>query len=117
MSESLVGVSVAVTRQKAVRFAYAPTPRLPLPGGTNFPASTTDAELIFAFASFSVPSGSHGVAARAWPSKTTPNRIAPKIGCSFMEPPHQGLMPLNISQITSGRRLEDDPQGFSLQMN
>jgi hypothetical protein len=57
MSESEVGVSVAVTRQKAGAFlntAMPPGPPdngPPAPGGVNAPAATTDAEVIF-------PSGS-----------------------------------------------------------
>src|SRR3954466_16315282 len=49
MSESVLGVSVAATRQNDGRFAYGlapPPPRRPLSGGTNVPAATTSARLI-----------------------------------------------------------------------
>src|SRR4030042_417916 len=52
ISESVVGVSVAVTRQKAGAFlktasASGPPIISPPPGGVNCPASTRDAEVIF----------------------------------------------------------------------
>src|SRR4051812_36093305 len=49
MSESVLGVSVAATRQNDGRFAYGlapPPPRRPLSGGTNVPGATTSARLI-----------------------------------------------------------------------
>src|SRR5262245_2312731 len=62
MSESLVGVSVAVTRQNAGSLAYVfVAPRAP--GGVNDPASTIWAESIFAFGSVIPARCSHAVAA------------------------------------------------------
>src|SRR3954468_22453438 len=49
MSESVLGVSVAATRQNDGRFAYGlapPPPRRPPSGGTNVPGATTSARLI-----------------------------------------------------------------------
>ena len=50
MSESLLGVSVARTRQNAGRLAYGFTaaPRPAAAGGTNAPAATGSADSIFA---------------------------------------------------------------------
>src|SRR3954470_3663786 len=59
MSESLVGVNVAATRQNAGSFAYAPLVPALVPGGTNAPRSTTPAKVIRAFVNVSEDSGSH----------------------------------------------------------
>src|SRR5262245_44418618 len=72
MSESLVGFRVAATRQKAGRLAYALPPRPP--GATNWPASTTCANVIVAPATVTVESVSHGTAPKARDeTKTTSN--------------------------------------------
>src|SRR5262245_28616333 len=79
MSESELGVSVAVTGQNAGRVANAPAP-LPLPapaGGTNAPAATTAAEVTFAFVSFMPARDSHGVAAQTFTCKRIAIRQAP----------------------------------------
>src|SRR5437660_11903427 len=70
ISESLVGVDVAVIRQNAGIFANglepSPHPALPpLPGGTKAPAPTTWAELILALGSERLARFSHAVAADA----------------------------------------------------
>src|SRR3954469_23409618 len=62
MSESLVGVNVAATRQNAGSFAYAPLVPALVPGGTNAPGSTTPEKVIRAFVNVSDDSGSHAAA-------------------------------------------------------
>src|SRR3954452_6935634 len=68
ISESLLGVSVAVTRQNAGRLANGlaapPRPCAPV-GGTKAPAATICAESILAFGKARLISFSHEVAACA----------------------------------------------------
>src|SRR5687768_2567610 len=52
MSDSLVGISVAATRQKAGRSAIGAPPRPPRPGAVNVPAATVCAAVMVTFGSF-----------------------------------------------------------------
>src|SRR4051812_25491680 len=63
MSDSLVGLSVAATRQKAGRSPnWAPPARPPPPAGANAPAATGSAAVIVALGSASVARLSHDAA-------------------------------------------------------
>src|ERR1019366_3475271 len=63
MSESVVGFSVAATRQNAARFAYAFVVSSARVGGANFPGATIWEEVIVVFGKMSAVRASHDVAA------------------------------------------------------
>src|SRR5262245_24222236 len=65
MSESLVGFSVAATRQNSGTSLNAAAPRAPPPGGVNWPAATVCAIVIVVFGSETDSRLSHGAANNA----------------------------------------------------
>src|SRR5262245_54685182 len=90
MSESLLGVSVAATRQNSGRSANAlprPCPRRPPSGGENFPGGTTSARVTVASLKATFDKLSHvapntGVAAVAATTRTDTTHLD---GTAFIE--------------------------------
>src|SRR5438105_14953458 len=77
MSESVLGVSVAVTRQKAGSDAYAcaAAPRPAPPGGTKPPAGTATADVTCPFTSVSAARLSHDAPAAATSARPNDARL------------------------------------------
>src|SRR5579871_3381986 len=71
MSESLLGLNVAVTRQNAGRLLSAAAAASPPPAGLNAPAATDWADVIVAFFSETEAKPSHDAAAAATRPNTT----------------------------------------------
>src|SRR2546426_11868035 len=94
MSESLLGVSVAATRQNAGRSAYGlALPPSRLPGGVNCPAPTTCADVIAASFSASFARLSHVAPHAGGADRDASTQTAPVITrMLIVRPPRGGML-------------------------